>query len=277
MISNWTYPFLMEYFFNLEIPLQPDASPLIGGPRRYPVLRDEYTMRSIRIDPTISMSGKAMDSDTRSSRFSVGEAAVRMATNSLSLDDGMDVCLTSLRGLDTLSDDDWVGEFARIKEMMTSGKGAQLFSASFGSVPSVDRLTDWIATKWAPAVMKTYDIAGIRVGDRPVYASVVGEGKVEIVWQDIIDFKSVLVGKMIIDITNEGISAIRAPGDASAGYGQTSITPLQGEDILVRRLSDAASQAIEKGLATKVSLFLNFFCKAKKIILKETLNEFLSK
>ena len=89
--------------------MQPDASPLIGGPRRYPVLRDEYTMRSVRIDPTISISGSAMDDDTRSSRFSVGEAAVRMATKSLNLDAGIDVCLTSLRGLDTLSDEDWVG------------------------------------------------------------------------------------------------------------------------------------------------------------------------
>lgn len=234
--------------------MQPDASPLIGGPRRYPVLRDEYTMRSVRIDPTISISGSAMDDDTRSSRFSVGEAAVRMATKSLNLDAGIDVCLTSLRGLDTLSDEDWVGEFARVQEMLSSGKGAQLFSASFGSVPSIERLGDWIATKWAPAVMKTYDIAGIRVGERPVYASVVGEGKVEIVWQDIIDFKSVFVGKMVIDITNEGINAVRAPGDASAGFGETSAAPLQGEDILVRRLADAASQAIEKGLATKVSL-----------------------
>ena len=138
----------------------------------------------------------------------------------------------------------------------SSGKGAELFSASFGSVPSVDRLSDWIAMKWAPAVMKTYDIAGIRVGDRPVYASVVEEGKVEIVWQDIIDFKSVQVGKMIIDITNEGISASRGPGNASAGYGEISATPLQGEDIMVRRLADAASQAIQKGLATKVSFLL---------------------
>ena len=72
--------------------VKPDASPLIGGPRRYPVLRDEYTMRSIRIDPTISVSGNAMDSTNRSSRFTVGEAAVRMATNTIKLNDGIDVC-----------------------------------------------------------------------------------------------------------------------------------------------------------------------------------------
>jgi len=232
----------------------PDASPLVGGPRRYPIIRDEYTMKSVRIDPTLSLSGSAIDGDTRSSRFSVGEAAVRMALSSsskLNVDDNLDICLTSLRGLDTPSEEEWIGEFSRVQDMLSSGMGAQLFSASFGSVPSIDRLSDWVATKWAPAVMKTYDIAGIRVGGRPVYASVTGEGKVEIVWQELIDFKSVNVGKMIIEINDNGITAVRGPGDAKSGYGTISPKPLQGEDILVRRLADAATQAMEKGLATR--------------------------
>lgn len=231
----------------------PDASPLVGGPRRYPVLRDEYTMRSVRIDPILSISGNAMltGGETRSSRLSVGEAAVRMAMKTLNIDDGTDVCLTSLRGTDVPDDDEWADEFDRVQQMLSSGKGAQLFSASFGSVPSIDRLSEWVATKWAPAVMKTYDIAGIRVGARPVYASVVGEGKTEIVWQNIVDFKTILVGKMIIEISDTGITATRAGGDASAGYGSISSSPLPGEDILVRRLAEAATQAMEKGLATK--------------------------
>jgi len=229
----------------------PDASPLIGGLRRYPVLRDEYTMKSIRIDPTLSVAGNVMTNAIRSSRLSVGEAAVRMAMGTLDLDDGIDVCLTSQRGIDEPDEEDWIEEFSRVQEMLSSGKGAQLFSATFGSVPSIDRLSEWVATKWAPAVMKGYDIAGIRVGARPVIASVVGEGKVEIVWQNIVDFSSVLTGKMIIEITDTGISAIRGGGDASKGYGGVSSSPLPGEDILVRRLSDAATQAMEKGLATK--------------------------
>ncbi len=222
-------------------------------------------MRSIRIDPTISMSGGAgSNMSMRSSRFSIGEAAVLMATKLLDVEDdksynGADVCLTSLRGLDPPTDEEWAGEFNRVQEMLSSGRGAQLFSASFGSVPSVDRLSDWIATKWAPAVMKTYDIAGIRVGERPVYASVTSPGKVEIIWQDIVDFQSVQVGKMLIDISESGITATRGPGDASAGFGSISAAPLQGEEILVRRLADAASQAMEKGLATKVRFLLHIF------------------
>ena len=58
---------------------------------------------------------------------------------------------------------------------------------------------------------------------------------------------------MVIEISESGITAVRAPGDASAGFGSISPTPLQGEDIMVRRLADATTQAIEKGLATKVS------------------------
>ena len=213
-------------------------------------------MKSIRIDPTISLSGNSMIGDlTQSSRLSIGEAAARMAMEQIDVKDGIDVCLTSLRGMDEIEIDEWEYEFSRAQELLTTGQGAQLFSSAFSSVPSVDRLSDWIATKWAPAVMKTYDIAGIRVGARPVYASRTAPGEVEIIWQELKDFKAIVVGKMIIKVTETSITATRGSGDASAGYGSISNTPLNGEDILVRRLSDAATQAMEKGLAIKVSAF----------------------
>lgn len=229
-----------------------DASPFMGGPRKYPVFRDEYTMKGVRMDPSKSAAGTSMmGEDSRSSRLSVGEAAVRMATKSLNIKSGMDVCLTSTKGMDNLDDDEWADEFARVQEAVLKSVGGELFSASFGSVPSVERLADWLATKWAPAVLKTYEIAGIRVGARPVYASRIGENQVEIIWQELKDFKTIFVGKMVIDISETGIVARRSPGDQSAGYGSISAKPLNGEDILVRRLADAASQAMDKGLATK--------------------------
>ena len=192
---------------------------------------------------------------TESSRLSVGKAAARMAIEQIAFNDGIDVCLTSLRGMDEISNEEWAYEFDRVQELVSSGEGAQLFTASFSSVPSIERLSDWIATKWAPAVMKTYDIAGIRVGARPVYASRTAPGEVEIIWQELKDFKPTIAGKMIIKVEETGITAIRGSGDANAGYGDISKVPLNGEDILVRRLSEAASQAIEKGLATKVRVF----------------------
>jgi len=230
----------------------PEFSPFVGGPRKYPVFRDEYTMRAVRIDPSKTASGNTMlGENTRSSRLSVGEAAVRMANKSLGIKSGMDVSLTSLRGMQGPDDEEWAGEFNRVQETVEKSMGGELFSATFGSVPSVERLSNWIATKWAPAVLKTYDIAGIRVGARPVYASQTEEGKIEIVWQELKDFKTFLVGKMFIEINETGIVAKRGAGDANAGYGRVSSKPLAGEDILVRRLSEAATQAIDKGLATK--------------------------
>eukprot|EP00559_Dactyliosolen_fragilissimus_P004607 CAMPEP_0184859492 /NCGR_PEP_ID=MMETSP0580-20130426/4474_1 /TAXON_ID=1118495 /ORGANISM="Dactyliosolen fragilissimus" /LENGTH=628 /DNA_ID=CAMNT_0027356133 /DNA_START=118 /DNA_END=2004 /DNA_ORIENTATION=+ len=243
----------------------PNASPFLGGPRRDPVLCDEYTMRSIRIDPTISLSGNTMmGSSTRTSRLAMGEAAALMALSSTSISTSTstsapstssrtDLCLSSTRGLDAPTTNDWMEEFARVQEIMSSGKIATLFSTSFGSVPSIDRLTEWIATKWAPAVLRTYDIAGIRVGARPVYASRTAENMVQIVWQELVDFQSVTVGTMTIeiDLDGKGIVATRGPGDASKGYGNIASKPLPGENILVRRLTDAATQAMEKGLATK--------------------------
>lgn len=229
-----------------------EASPFLGGPRKYPVLRDEYTMKGVRMDPSKSTSGNSMvGEDSRSSRFSVGEAAVRMATNSLNIKSGIDVCLISLTGNDELEDDEWADEFGRVQDAVEKSIGGELFSASFGSVPSVERLADWVATKWAPAVLKTYDIAGIRVGARPVYASRIGENQIEIIWQELKDFKTNFVGKMVIEISETGIVARRGAGDPSAGYGSVSSKPLNGEDILVRRLADAASQAMDKRLATK--------------------------
>merc|ERR1711865_278291 len=97
-----------------------------------------------------------------------------------------------------------------------------------------------------------YDIAAIRIGARPVATSRSGTGRVDIAWQELVDFDSVVVGKMILQVTESGITATRGPGDASKGYGSTSTMPLNGEDVLVRRLAEAASQAIEKGLAKKV-------------------------
>ena len=168
-------------------------------------------MKSIRIDSTISTSGNIMmESTTRTSRLSIGDAAARIAlystgssptTNGKSyipMTNGLDICLTSLRGMEELSNEEWSSEFERIQTIVSSGKGAQLYSTNFGSIPSTTRLADWIATKWAPAVLKTYDIAGIRVGARPVYASRQGESMVEIVWQDMNkDFQTEMVGKMI--------------------------------------------------------------------------------
>ena len=223
------------------------------------MLCEEYTMRSIRMDPSLSVSGNT-GIGTRSSRHAVGEAAALIALKELPVSDDLDVCVSSQVGTDPVERETWQEEIKRVEDMLKSGQGAQLFTASFSKVPDVERLADWIATKWAPAVMRTYDIAAIRIGARPVYASRTGEGQVEIVWQQLDNFESVTVGKMLIQVSDNGLVATRTAGDASKGYGSISRTPLSGETVLVRRLADAASQAIEKGLAIKVRDHLYFFC-----------------
>jgi hypothetical protein len=204
------------------------------------------------MDPTVSVSGNYMSSrSARSCRHSVGEAAALMALGKVKVAPGQDVCISSQMGSEPASFDTWEKEFERVQEMLASGS-TQLFQTDFASVTSVDRLAEWLATKWAPAVLRTYDIASIRKGARPVYATRQGD-TVEIVWQQLVDFKSgtTTVGKMLIQVTNEGLIAKRGPGDASKGFGTVSTKPLQGEDVLVGRLVEAASQAVDKGLATK--------------------------
>lgn len=231
----------------------PDFSALKGGPRKEAELCEEYVTRTVRVDSSLSMSGNVMmGKATRSSRHAVGEAAALMALGRIPTQPGLDVSVSSQRGIDPPTLDTWLNELVRVNMALASGAGAQLFSADFGSVPDIGRLTGWLATKWAPTVLRTYDIAAIRKGARPVSATKIAEDKLEIVWQELLDFQTVTAGSMVVQVSNTGLVALRGPGDASKGFGEISRKPLQGEDVLVRRLAEAASQAIEKGLANKV-------------------------
>eukprot|EP00531_Pseudo-nitzschia_arenysensis_P001424 CAMPEP_0116140732 /NCGR_PEP_ID=MMETSP0329-20121206/14012_1 /TAXON_ID=697910 /ORGANISM="Pseudo-nitzschia arenysensis, Strain B593" /LENGTH=544 /DNA_ID=CAMNT_0003635881 /DNA_START=30 /DNA_END=1664 /DNA_ORIENTATION=- len=238
----------------------PEFSPLIGGPRKEPAITKEYTMRTVRVDPFI-VSGNVMGSSSQlqSCRHSVGESAALFASEKLSIPTSSNkfksspavISISSTPGTDEFTLEQWEEELARVQELVASGKASTLFNSQDMVVEDTERLADWLATKWAPAVMKTYDIAAIRIGGRPVAAIRSGEGRVDITWQELVDFDSVTVGKMILQVNNDGITATRGPGDASKGYGSISTLPLNGEDVLVRRLAEGASQAIEKGLAKK--------------------------
>jgi len=238
----------------------PEFSPLIGGPRREPAITEEYTMRTVRVDPFI-VSGNVMGSSAqlKSCRHSVGESAALFASGKLSVPSRSNsykrspavISISSQAGTDEWTLDQWEEELNRVKELVDSGKASTLFSSQDMVVEDTERLADWLATKWAPAVMKTYDIAAIRIGGRPVAAARSGEGRVDITWQELVNFDSVSVGRMVLQVNEDGITATRGPGDASKGYGAISMMPLNGEDVLVRRLAEAASQAIEKGLAKK--------------------------
>jgi len=243
----------------------PEFSPLIGGPRREPIVTEEYSMRTVRVDPFI-VSGNVMgnvmgsSSQLKTCRHSVGESAALLAARKLSIpaksiSNGRSptvISISSQAGTDMWTLEQWEKELDRVQELVDSGKALTLFSSQDMIVADTERLADWLATKWAPAVMRTYDIAAIRIGARPVSTARSGEGRVDITWQELVDFDSVVVGTMILQVTENGITATRGPGDALKGYGSISTMPLNGEDVLVRRLAEAASQAIEKGLAKKI-------------------------
>jgi len=243
----------------------PEFSPLIGGPRREPIVTEEYSMRTVRVDPFI-VSGNVMgnvmgsSSQLKTCRHSVGESAALLAARKLSIpaksiSNGRSptvISISSQAGTDVWTLEQWEKELDRVQELVDSGKALTLFSSQDMIVADTERLADWLATKWAPAVMRTYDIAAIRIGARPVSTARSGDGRVDITWQELVDFDSVVVGTMILQVTENGITATRGPGDALKGYGSISTMPLNGEDVLVRRLAEAASQAIEKGLAKKI-------------------------
>lgn len=203
----------------------------------------------------------------RSNRLAVAEAASRLGlgriASAAAASGTVEVSLSSFPGTDGPTDEEWDAEFRRVASETAAAASSSptLFRAEFSSVPSPPRLAEWLATKWAPAVLRSYDIAGIRVGARPVYASVLpprgDDGDVavvEIVWQGMVNFAPVTSGRMLVEVGKSGLTARRGPGDASAGFGVAAASPLPGEDILVRRLADASSQAVEKGLAMKAAV-----------------------
>jgi hypothetical protein len=268
-----------------------EFTPFVNGPRRVPELCEEYNMRTIRIDPTITISGNTMLSSTttRTSRHAMGDAiatcleVIHPKSNDSDMPSmgkttsTLDICISSQQGMAIVTPNEWQQEFQRVMTLLSSGNdmiaasssmgvtgGVELFNVEFGSVPDLDRFADWMTTKWAPAILRTYDIAAIRTGARPVYANRIpiprnndetdtnrNLAKTEIIWQQLINFQSVIVGRMTIVISPTSMMAVRGPGED----GIVSRTPLAGEDILVRQLAEAASQAIEKGLATKVCSF----------------------
>lgn len=236
-----------------------DSSAFVGGPRRDPILRDEYTTRSVRLDPSIAIAANpVLQSQTRSSRLSLGEAAALLALQTLtpkSLSSDLDICLASLRGSDALSVEEWTTELTRVENSLMdskSGTVSAIFTSDFDSVPNLERMADWLATKWAPAILRTYEIAGIRTGARPVYAARTEASEndmasVEIVWQQLVDFEPKTVGKIVIDVTDTKLVARRV----GVPVTKAILKPLTGEDVIVRSLADAAGQAVERGLATK--------------------------
>jgi hypothetical protein len=136
-------------------------------------------------------------------------------------------------------------EFERCIQKILSGTDAQLLSAKFSSVSSTERLAHWLTTKWA--VLWTYNIAAIRAGARPVYANRAGDGMLEIVWQELMDYNTVTVGKMIIEVTATGLTARRASGGAQKGYGTMSRKPLNGATTLQSGLSSYREGSCFKG------------------------------
>ena len=73
--------------------------------------------------------------------------------------------------------------------------------------------------KWDPAVLRSYDITGMHVGARPLYAVVFGDERtrVEILWQELVDFKSMMSERMGIKGDGMGMTATRGPGVRGEG------------------------------------------------------------
>jgi hypothetical protein len=71
----------------------------------------------------------------------------------------VDIALSSYPGIDVPTDLEWNDEFQRAMQMISSPTGgATLFAAEFAAVPSTTRLAEWIATKWAPVILRSYEM-----------------------------------------------------------------------------------------------------------------------
>eukprot|EP00548_Thalassiothrix_antarctica_P008425 CAMPEP_0194134416 /NCGR_PEP_ID=MMETSP0152-20130528/4503_1 /TAXON_ID=1049557 /ORGANISM="Thalassiothrix antarctica, Strain L6-D1" /LENGTH=653 /DNA_ID=CAMNT_0038830143 /DNA_START=334 /DNA_END=2295 /DNA_ORIENTATION=- len=256
----------------------PNFSALVEGPRKNPALCREYEERLVRLDATSSLLppeasgagskmflGEEAKVDFSTCRHAVGEAAALLATfaletTSFSTKSGIiDLCVSSLPGIQKF--DLWQSELERAQKQQSQTDSGLVFSQDFGKIPDPNRFSNWLCQKWGPTVLtKTYDLAAIRTGARPVYLKQTSETEVEIIWQELKDdtFQSVEKGKLVISIAPKVVSVKDGNVNTKqALYGMKAMRvppnggrPLNGESIIVRRLADAASQAMEKGLAT---------------------------
>lgn len=225
----------------------PDFSALISGPKKNPVLCEEYEQRQVRLDVTSTMQKTAIKFVT--CRHVVGQAAALVACEDLPTSAGADITISSSAGLDKFTT--WQNELDRVQEQQSQLDRGLVFSQQFSDVPDVARLSQWLCQKWGPTVLtKEYDLAAIRSGARPVYLKQNSDSQVEIVWQKLNKdtYQSEPAGKLLLDIVQD---------DGKTGWTLTATRqnvpslknkPLNGEAVLVRRLADAASQATEKGL-----------------------------
>ena len=113
----------------------------MGGPRKDATLCEEYTLRSVRMDPTLSVLSKSSlrNLKIRSSRHAVGQAAALLATQTLPITTNeLDVIVSSLVGSDAVPLETWQAELTRIEEMKQSVQGAQMFLSSFSSIPDIE-------------------------------------------------------------------------------------------------------------------------------------------
>jgi hypothetical protein len=118
------------------------------------------TIYKLKNSPNHLVSGNILSGGSKSIRISVLSNLSRLATNQLSV-------LSSYPGTDAPTDRGWKDEFQRALQMIASPTGgATLFATEFTVVPSTAPLAEWIATKWAPVILCSYDVAGIRVGAR---------------------------------------------------------------------------------------------------------------
>mmetsp|Transcript_408 Transcript_408/g.572 ORF Transcript_408/g.572 Transcript_408/m.572 type:complete len:593 (-) Transcript_408:12-1790(-) len=229
----------------------PDFSALVTGPKKNPVLCEEYEQRQVRLDVTSTMKKTAASKSMKfvTCRHVVGEAAALAACQVLPTLPGADITISSMPGIEKFTT--WQEELDRVQEQQSQLDRGLVFSQQFGDVPDVARLSQWLCQKWGPAVLtKEYDLAAIRTGARPVYLNQNSDSQVEIVWQKLNKdtYQSEAAGKLLLDIVQE----------EKGGWTLTATRqnipllqkkPLNGEAVLVRRLADAASQATEKGLA----------------------------
>jgi len=258
-----------------------DSSPFQGGPRRDPILRDEYTMRLIRLDaiPVEEDDEDAAEEEVskllklspRTSRLSIGEAsAAYLASDVAGTKERQEILLSSTKGLYQLSQEDWNLEFDKVVRTSSSSKqplnlNGELLTIPFGSIPSTKRFVDWLETKWAPAILRSYDIAGIRVGERPVSTVRTSEDEFNILFQtlDTNTFQSTSIGKLIISLSQDENPVVVVKREITNKDFLEAVTNdkskrkkkniFQGEAVLLRSLEDASNQAVEKGLATKIT------------------------
>lgn len=208
--------------------------PFVGLPTADPELHPSYAMRSCVLTRPFGNLFTVTNEDM-CTRDTLAEAIVQSVERTTPVE----AQVLSTEGK-ALSKAEWSNSFQRLS---TAGS-SELLRLEFASINKLKQFNTWICTSWFPSALIDANAAIILRGARPVRALSRGDGKIELVWEEMgSDLSVSKAGSLSMEITED-------PPALVVTRAQAGVLP--GEVELMDHLVENAQTIYKKKLASPV-------------------------